>query len=67
MINKNVINTPYNSRVDMRRTEMINDYIDRQLKKQEDAEQRIQEQLDYIEEMAFGGEDNGTMDFTTND
>lgn len=49
----------------MRRTEMINDYIDRQLKKQEDAEQRIQEQLAYIEEMAFGGDDDGTMDFDT--
>jgi hypothetical protein len=44
---------------------MINDYINRQLKRQENAEERIQEQLDYIREMAFGGDDDGTMDFDT--
>jgi hypothetical protein len=45
---------------------MINDYIDRQLAKANDAEERIQEQLDLIYELAFGGDDNGTMDSTTN-
>lgn len=45
---------------------MINDYIDRQLAKTKDADLRIQEQLDLIHELAFGGDDNGTMDSTTN-
>jgi hypothetical protein len=45
---------------------MINDYIDRQLAKTKDADLRIQEQLDVIYELAFGGDDNGTMDSATN-
>jgi len=45
---------------------MINDYIDRQLAKANNAEQRIQEQLDLIYELAFGGEDNGTLDVDSN-
>lgn len=42
--------------------EMLNDYIDRQLAKANDAEQRIQEQLDLIYKLAFGEEDtNGNI------
>lgn len=38
--------------------DMINEYIDRQLAKTQDAEQRIQEQLDLIYKLAFEEGDN---------
>ena len=42
--------------------EVLNDYIDRQLAKAKDAEERIQKELDLIYQLAFGKEDtNGDI------